>query len=107
MSKFGEMMTRVVKGPSKKKIQLSKNILAARQSYIDVENFVINFIEKNMPEIITLSLETSNNKDGDQLFFVTWTEKISGRIFRFSSEPFFAFSEAMELYSDKESIMDN
>jgi hypothetical protein len=104
--KFSEMMTKIVKGPTQKKVELSLNMKAARQSYLDVENFVLNFMKNHMPDIITLTLESSQNKDGENLYFVSWSENISGSVFKFSSEPIFDFSDAMSLYESKEMVMD-
>lgn len=79
----------------------------ARESYLQVEKLVLEFVQEYMPKILDVALDCSKNVDGDNLYFVTWNEKITDvGIVEFRSQPILNFDVAMKLYTKKLTIME-
>lgn len=101
------MISRKAVAPMPIKVELKNKVLAARSSYLEVENFVKDFIKNFMPNILDASLEKCTCEDGTLMYFVSWDEKIEDcGIVKFRSIGISDFEVAMKLYNKKLMIME-
>ncbi len=101
------MVSRKAVAPMPVKLELKNRVLAARNSYIEVENFVKDFIKNYMPNILDISLEKCSDENGTLIYFVSWDEYIEDvGVVKFRSVAISDFGTAMKLYNKKEMIMD-